>query len=79
MALREGFISNPDIPTEDDFANYVKHCAKAKEANIPKDNLLTYLVQNKFLLLNTYYEISKKRVDYTKDMSYIINKIQPNY
>ena len=77
LALWEGFISNPDIPTEDDFANYVKHCAK--EAKILKDDLLRYLVQNKFLLLSTYYKISKKHVDYTKDMSYIINKIHPTY
>lgn len=76
-ALWEGFKSNPDIPTRDDFINYLKHCAK--EVELPEANLLTYLVQNRVLLLSTYQKISNRHVDYDKDMDYIVAKIETGY
>lgn len=77
VALWEGFESNPAIPIEDDFAQYVKHCAK--EADVTKEGLLKYLVTNKPLLLSTYQEVSKRHLEYVRDLSDIFMKIQASY
>lgn len=77
IPLSINFQTDPNLSTENDFAQYAK--LAAKEVRVPKQNLVGYLVRNKCLLVTTYQKNTKRKIENFRDMSDIFAKIQQEY